>query len=863
MKKNKLLYTVILFSLLLLAQSFMIILSVNEMSGDAKVVNYSGLVRGATQRLVKLELSGVQSDPLIEKLDKYIDGLLGHKNEFELPYMKDALFQNRLSELQIVWTDLKKNIEGYRSGTVPAAALLELSETHFVLADDCVHKAEYSSENKLVRTIVLIFLGMFIIAVIVIIARTTILRLKHAEVHQLEILEAKNNELSLAIQKAQKANSAKSAFLANMSHDIRTPLNGVMGMAQIASLNVNNPAKIGECLRSITFSSKFLLSLINNVLDMAKIENNTLALSESEICLPEFMETIIGITQQQIKSKKQVFEVVITDVKHEYLLGDPVRISQMFINIISNAIKFTPRNGKITISLKELPANRDGYAALQFNCTDTGMGMSEEFRKHIFESYSRENDSKIEKIEGTGLGMSIVKSIVDAVGGKISVESEKGKGTSFHINFDVKIKPTDLPALDLAALKNTKILVVDDEEEVCESIVTMLTEIGVTAHFALTGRDALSKIQKVRQSSSDYSFVILDWRMNPMSGLDIVKAIRNDLNSEIPIVISSAYDWTDIEQETKNLNITDYISKPLFKSTLISIVTDLVNKKIQAQTGVAAVEDSYFSDMKILLVEDNALNMEIASEILSAEGVTIEFAYDGLEAVDKFKAFPENYFDIVLMDIQMPVLDGYQATRRIRELPRSDAQSVIIMAMTANAFDDDVAAAKAAGMNEHLSKPLDFSLLKSVLKRIMQRKNIAKNDANNDAQNDNHAPITTESELLVELKELGVAVDVGIKRFGGKQDRYINCLKKFIDDPCYEQLRAALADGDISTANTSAHTLKGVDANLALDSLTDSATQVNNDLREGKLSEAQVLFKDLKIKYDLLIRVLKSFGRTE
>ena len=725
MKKSSLLYIIIAFAVVLIAQSFFILRAVEEMNGDARTVNYGGLVRGATQRLIKLESMHNGNDALIAKLSGYLDGLSGKENTFGLTYMNDPAFQKSVSDLVVIWAELKEAIYGFRKGTVSVDVLLAVSEKHFLKADEAVHKAEYYSEAKLVGLNRLIIAGIGVSTIILIIVFALIVIMKRADKKQYEILLKNNRELQKAIEQADLASKAKSSFLANMSHDIRTPLNGVIGMTAIAGSNIHNPEKVSSCLKKISTSSNHLLRLINDVLDMSRIESGKLDLNSVGFDLPTFVDSFVGIIQPQIKDKQQQFDIAVQGIVHENLVGDLLRLNQVFINILNNAVKFTPPGGTVKVKIKELPVRKNGYAHFEFVCSDTGMGMDEEYLPKIFESFSRENDPKIDKVEGTGLGMPIVKSIVDLMGGKISVASAKGRGTTFTVSLDIKInEQPSARSWDEDAFKGMHVLFVDDDKFVLESASEELSAMAMCVDYANSSATALEYIARSMAESNEYQLIIVDWKMPDMNGLELAAAIRKATGSDIPILVSSAYNWIDIEKDAKAAGITDFISKPLFKSTLFSKLIEL--GFADADDGViseCASPDLALCGVKILLVDDNELNIEIAGELLSTAAAITDSAVDGREAVKKFAASPDGYYDIILMDVQMPIMNGYDATRAIRLLTeRKDALSIPIIAMTANAFDSDVKDAIASGMNAHVSKPIDINVLYETIKSLLIKK---------------------------------------------------------------------------------------------------------------------------------------------
>lgn len=513
--------------------------------------------------------------------------------------------------------------------------------------------------------------------------------------------------LDEAKEEAIRASRAKSEFLSNMSHDIRTPMNGIVGMTAIAMTNINDIGRVKDCLKKITLSSKHLLGLINDVLDMSKIENGKLSINMELISLRDAMGGIVNIVQPQIKSKRQHFDIFIQNIFVEDVYCDSVRLNQILINLLSNAMKFTPEEGRINVYLtqEELP-EETGRVRCHFRVKDNGIGMTDEFQKKIFESFSREDSMRVQKTEGTGLGMAITKYIVEAMGGTIELKSEQGKGSEFHIALDLE-KATVLE--EDMILPAWNMLVVDNNEDLCRSAVSVLKEIGVDAEWALDGRTALKMVENRHREHQDYEIVLLDWKMPGMDGVEVTREIRKLLGDEVPILIISAYDWSDIEEEARAAGAHGFISKPLFKSNLYLGLSHYING-VQEETEESIEPLHDFSGKRILLAEDNDLNWEIANEILSSAGFELEWAENGQICVEKFEQSAVGTYDVVLMDIRMPILDGYGAARAIRALDRPDANLPII-AMTADVFSEDVQRCLESGMNAHIAKPIDINNL--------------------------------------------------------------------------------------------------------------------------------------------------------
>ncbi len=510
-------------------------------------------------------------------------------------------------------------------------------------------------------------------------------------------------ELDEARIAAESATKAKSEFLSNMSHDIRTPMNAIVGMTAIATSNIENKEQVANCLRKITLSSKHLLGLINDILDMSKIESGKLTLTMEQISLREVMESIVNVVQPQIKAKKQHFDVFISNIETEEVYCDSIRLNQVLINLLSNAIKFTPENGNIEVSLYEenSPLGED-YVRVHISVKDNGIGMSEEFTKIVFESFAREDSKRVHKTEGTGLGMAITKYIVDAMNGSIIVKSKQNKGTEFKITLDFeKAEEREEDML----LPDWNMLLVDDDEMLCESATESLKEIGIKAEWTLDGETAIKMVSERHNTNNDYDVILIDWKLPGIDGITTAQEIRN--LTDIPILLISAYDWNDIEEEAKSVGISGFIAKPLFKSTLYYGLKQIVADDLDQNTEKTKEFDLNISGKRILLSEDNELNWEIANELLSSQGLILDHAENGQVCVEKFKESKIGYYDLILMDLRMPIMNGYEATDAIRASNRSDS-NIPIIAMTADAFSDDKKKCIEHGMNAHVAKPIDI-----------------------------------------------------------------------------------------------------------------------------------------------------------
>ncbi len=519
-------------------------------------------------------------------------------------------------------------------------------------------------------------------------------------------------EVEAARLAAEKANRAKSDFLSSMSHDIRTPMNAIMGLTTIASANIDNKDAVKDSLRKISLSSRHLLGLINDILDMSKIESGKISLTMAEISLRELMENLLNIIQPQMKSRRQKFDVFLENISCENVYCDGVRLNQVFLNLLSNAVKYTGEEGCISVTLKQEPSVRgDKWVRTSFQVTDTGIGMSEEFLARIFDSFTRADHDHVQATEGTGLGMSITKHIVDMMEGTISVESQLGKGSTFLVTLDFE-KVTSEEQNRILPAWNT--LVVDDDEPLCLSAVQTLREMGITADWTLKGEDAVEMVTRQSTGLNPYHAVLLDWQMPGMDGIETARRIRKRVGEQVPILLITAYDWSEIEEEARQAGVNGFLSKPLFKSTLRRGLMHYVGEDGE-RLEPKQEETVDFTGRRILLSEDNDINWEIAQNILEANGFTVDRAEDGLQCMEMFEAAAPGTYDLILMDIRMPKMDGYQSTRAIRALDRPDAVQIPIVAMTADAFTEDIQRALDAGMDGHIAKPLD---VKNLLRTI-------------------------------------------------------------------------------------------------------------------------------------------------
>ena len=530
--------------------------------------------------------------------------------------------------------------------------------------------------------------------------------------------EKRKSLLKEALEQAEHASRAKTTFLSNMSHDIRTPMNAIIGFAGIAASHIDNKERVQDCLEKILSSSNHLLSLINDILDMSRIESGKISLQEKECNLSERIHNLVYMIRPQMRAKRLEFFVDTIDVNDEDLIFDPLKLDQVLINILGNAVKFTPPGGIVSFTIRQSKCDKPGCCHYDFIIKDSGIGMSEEFLKHIFEPFEREKTNTVSGISGSGLGMAITKNTIDFMGGTIEISSKQGKGSCFTVGFDFKRQDIKLRDEQIDALEGLRALVVDDDFNICDSVTKMLAQIGMRSDWTTSGRDAVFRAQKAHDDSDPFHCYIIDWLMPQMDGIETVRRIRRVIGDEAPIIILTAYDWTDIEEEARAAGVTAFCSKPLFVSDLRSVLFETqINGFVKSAAPDKKKYD--FSGKRLLLVEDNELNREIATEIFKGVGFVVDTASDGSIAVDMVRNSSEDYYNIIIMDIQMPVMNGYEATQTIRALSRHDVIRMPILAMTANAFEEDKQAALSAGMNGHIAKPIDVEKLKHMLGDIL------------------------------------------------------------------------------------------------------------------------------------------------
>lgn len=532
--------------------------------------------------------------------------------------------------------------------------------------------------------------------------------------------EQQRQALQSALEGARAASAAKTQFLSNMSHDIRTPMNAIIGMTAIASAHLEDRERVVECLKKISLSSQHLLSLINDILDMSKIESGKLSLREEPFNFAQLISETAELVLPQAKAGQIELNIRLGALQQETVIGDALRLRQVYLNVLSNAVKYTRPGGSIQVEVWEEAGSRGGRRNFFFRCADTGIGMSPEFLDRLFQPFERAQDSLSRTITGTGLGMAITKNIVDLMSGEIQVKSEAGKGSMFTVTLPLELqdaKREEIPEEWLGVHS----LIVDDDQQTCENAAELLEDMGLRAEFVTRGKDAVSRVVQVQGTPDPFTLVIIDWKMPEMDGVETARRIRQEVGPDVPVIILTAYDWSEIESEAREAGVTAFLSKPFYRSRVCYLLQELSGERQQGEAAPLAPTRDY-TGSRVLLVEDNDLNREIARTLMEELAVTVEEARDGAEAVEKVSASQDGYYDLIFMDVQMPVLDGYGATKAIRALGRADAESVPIIAMTANAFEEDVRAALRSGMNAHFAKPIEVAQLEKLLNQYLPQK---------------------------------------------------------------------------------------------------------------------------------------------
>ena len=524
-----------------------------------------------------------------------------------------------------------------------------------------------------------------------------------------------NKRLQATAREAESANKAKTDFLSTMSHDIRTPMNAIIGLTTIAEKNLGDPQSTGESLRKINLASNHLLTLINDILDISKVESGKLKLSPLTFSIVETVENLVNISHPMIKEKNLEFSFHINRMEKEYLYTDQLRLNQIYINILSNAIKYTEPGGRVNVEMREESSEAPGCVRLIYVVADTGIGMSPEYMETMYQPFSRQIDSRVNSIQGTGLGLAITKQMVDLMGGTIDCQSEQGKGTTFTVTLDIPVADRQREEMQLDPVD---VLIVDDDEVMLQTAVDSLESLGATAEQARSGTEAIGMIEHRHLSGRDYGIIIIDWKMPETDGIETIRRIRSEMDKDTPILLVSAYDWSDIEDKAKEAGANGFVCKPLFRSTLYDKINDLIGKERRS----AEPEDDYsdLQGMNILVAEDNDINWEIISAMLTMFGITADRAENGRICVERIQSADPGRYDLIFMDVQMPEMNGLDATRAIRSLEDPGAATIPIVAMTADAFSENIAECLNAGMNGHIAKPVDIKLVIKEIRRIRE-----------------------------------------------------------------------------------------------------------------------------------------------
>ncbi len=526
-----------------------------------------------------------------------------------------------------------------------------------------------------------------------------------------------NRKLAAAAEEADSANKAKTDFLSTMSHDIRTPMNAIIGLTTIAEKNVKDSQYVSDNLKKIKLASNHLLTLINDILDISKVERGTISLSPVTFSIVDSAENLVNISQPTVRQKNIDFRFRSKNIKHEYLYADQLRINQIFINILSNALKYTPAGKQVYVDLSEYPSEKKGCIKLEYKVADTGIGMSQDFMEVMYQPFIRQTDSRINTIQGTGLGLAITKKMVDIMGGQIECQSQEGLGTTFTVTLDIEVSSK---AENEQKLPPLEVLIIDDDEVLLETAFDTLTALGTNPEIAESGDTALTKLVAKKEAGKSYDVIILDWKMPGVDGVELTKKIREIAGNDISILLVSAYDWTQIEEDAKNAGIDGFISKPLFRSSLFRKISEVLGLEEKAASQEENNDD--LKDMSVLVAEDVDMNWEIISTLLEMYGIKSKRAVNGKVAVEMLTNIQPAEYDVVFMDIQMPVMNGLDATRQIRKLENPYAAGIPIIAMTADAFSENVAECLEAGMNSHIAKPIDINNVIKELKKIRQAK---------------------------------------------------------------------------------------------------------------------------------------------
>ncbi|WP_251317102.1 hybrid sensor histidine kinase/response regulator [Flintibacter muris] len=605
----------------------------------------------------------------------------------------------------------------------------------FLIPADFVASGTVNMVNTVIFT--LLFLAAVVLVLVVLAAAAVLgqrssVRLYRQEQANLRRQEELNQQLEeynamlaqskesaeQAFQIAEEANRAKSSFLSNMSHDIRTPMNAIVGFAALLARDADNPDKVLEYTKKITASSQHLLGLINDILDISKIEAGKTTLNLTGENMVDLIESIDSIIRPQMRAKGHQFEVYTRGLNHEQVVMDKLRLNQILLNLLSNAVKYTPDGGRVTFTVQELPQHAKQLAHFRFTVADNGYGMSEEYQKKLFQAFTREEDSVTNKIQGTGLGMAITKNLLDLMGGAIAVDSKKGRGTTFTVDLELQISGDSIDQDFWKKHNITRLLTVDDEEVICQNIQLAMEGTGVSVDYTLSGAAAVELVKQSELEGRLYNIVLLDWKMPGMDGVETARRIREAVPKDIPVLVLTSYDWPEIEEEARAAGVDAFLSKPFFLSSLRQKMDSLLSRQ-QEEPQQEQAEHGVLQGLHILVAEDNEINAEILSELLDMAGCTCQVCENGQMAVEAFAQSAPGEYQLILMDVQMPVMNGYDATRAIRKLDHSMARTVPIVAMTANAFAEDIRDALESGMNAHVAKPIDMEVLERTVREVL------------------------------------------------------------------------------------------------------------------------------------------------